>query len=169
MPWEPRREAVICISTRLLSKEASFPLQAAWLQESFREDAIPIEGKPTGWQVRITYSNLHESFLFECGGSLVKKKKKKRRERVCPLPKAPTYIKLFLTLFILRERISLFSHCGVVLYNTGFHRRWSYEKRIGSQKNWKEMSFTSKTAMSSIFELSNKLLIWQQKTFTVQR
>lgn len=77
MPWEPKREAVICICTRLLSKEASFPLQAAWLQESFREDAVPIERKPIGHQVRITYSKLRESFLFKCRGNLVKK-----RERV---------------------------------------------------------------------------------------
>lgn len=81
-----KREAVICISTRLLSKEVSFPLQAVHLQESFRKDAISIEKKLIGCQVRISYSKLHKSFLFKCRGILVKKKKttmkKKKRESV---------------------------------------------------------------------------------------
>lgn len=117
MSWESKKEAVICISTRLLSTE---PLFLYRLDECrrFREDAILIERKPMTHQVRITYFKSHENFLFENRGALFKKKKKK-----VSTAKPPTHlIILFLTLFTPHERISLFSHCGIALHNTGFHK-----------------------------------------------
>lgn len=162
MLWEPKSEAMICISTELVSKEASFPLYAVWLKERFREDVFPMGRKPIGGKVRITCSKLYESFLFQYNfifffGGGVGGRSKSARWKV-PLP----YIKLFRILFTLSERNSLFSHYGIVLYNIDLHRRWS-EKGTGSQKYSKEKSFTFETSMSSIFEISSELLVWQQK------
>lgn len=139
MLWEPKSEAMICISTKLMSKEASFPLHSVWLQERFREDAFPMGRKPIGCEVRITYSRLYESFLFQYNFCLRAGGRGGGGRSKSALWKIPlSYIKLFCILFTLSERNSLFSHYGIVLYNIDLHRRWSSQKGTGNQKYSKE-------------------------------